>query len=73
MDLLQHTHDYSEYFTSFQWVSRPCEETQKQREPTLIKFFLLFFPNQNLFSTKTGDWFLFSTSKKTLFVDKSVN
>ncbi|RBS54059.1 hypothetical protein EA99_01854 [Enterococcus faecium] len=64
MDLLQHTHDYSEYFTSFS-VSRPCEETETERA-YFNYFFYCFFPNQISFRQKQEIGFLFSTSKNLI-------
>lgn len=69
MDLLQHTHDYSEYFTSFS-VSRPCEETETER--AYFNYFSIVFPNQISFRQKQEIGFYFPQAK-TLFVDKSVN
>ncbi len=63
MDLLQHTHDYSEYFTSFS-VSCPCEETETER--AYFNYFSIVFSKSNLFSTKQEIGFLFSTSKNLI-------
>ncbi len=70
MDLLQHTHDYSEYFTSFS-VSRPCEETETERA-YFNYFFYCFFQIKSLFDKNRRLVFYFPQAK-TLFVDKSVN
>ncbi len=57
MDLLQHTHDYSEYFTSFS-VSRPCEETETERA-YFNYFFYCFFQIKSLFDKKQEIGFIF--------------
>lgn len=70
MDLLQHTHDYSEYFTSFQWVA--LVKRQKQREPTLI-IFSIVFQIKSLFDKNRRLVFIFHKQKPYLSTSRSID
>ncbi len=71
MDLLQHTHDYSEYFTSFS-VSRPCEETETERA-YFNYFFYCFFQIKSLFDKNRRLVFIFHKQKPYLSTSRSID